>query len=255
MTIRILFACFVFALVLPPSVGYAEDIDCLKCHAQLKQQKVVHPALDMGCASCHSGIDASSVPHKKKGAFPKGLSAEQPDLCYGCHDKTAFTKTNVHAAVGMGCTGCHNPHSSKNPKLLLNEVPGLCFSCHDQAPFSKAVVHPPVAGGMCLSCHTPHASNEVALLLKKPYDLCLDCHAEIPTRPHAVAGFGGGHPLGKMKKKKKKNQSEPEIMDPARPGRTFYCGSCHNPHSSATGQLFRYDAKSSMGLCTNCHKR
>jgi predicted CXXCH cytochrome family protein len=74
--------------------------------------------MGMGCASCHSALDAAKVPHKTTNKIAKGLSSAQPDLCYGCHDKTAFGKKTVHAAVGMGCTECHNPHSSKNVKLL-----------------------------------------------------------------------------------------------------------------------------------------
>ena len=246
---------FLFLILFAPRASWSGEIDCLTCHAQLKKQKVVHSALDMGCQSCHTGIDASRVPHKKTGTIPRGLSAEQPDLCYGCHDKAAFTRKNVHAAVGMGCTECHNPHSSRNPKLLLSEPPELCFSCHDQSAFSKQVVHPPVAAGMCLTCHSPHSSEEVALLVKKPYDLCLDCHNEVTTKPHAVAGFGSGrHPLGEPKKKKK-NGEDKELKDPSRPDRSFYCGSCHEPHSSAGGRLFRFNAKAAMSLCSNCHKR
>jgi len=235
------------------SAAESGEIDCLKCHAKLKKEKVVHAALDMGCLSCHSGLDAGVVPHKKTGAFPKGLSADQPDLCYGCHDKGLFTKKNVHAAVGMGCTGCHNAHSAKNAKLLSSEVPDLCFSCHDQSMFSKKTVHPPVAGGMCLSCHNPHSSEDLALLIKKPYDLCLDCHGEVPKKPHAVSGFSSRrHPLGEAKVTKK---GEEKIMkDPSRPGKPFYCGSCHDPHSTDVNRLFRFNARSGMGLCRHCHK-
>src|SRR5574337_1094272 len=179
-----------------PPAARAQDVDCLKCHAGLKKGKAVHAPVEM-CVSCHSGIDAKTVPHRKTTSIAKGLSAEQPELCYGCHDKTLFSKKNVHPAVGMGCTGCHNPHASKNAKLLVAEAPDLCFNCHDKAPFSKKVVHAPVAGGMCLTCHTPHSSGEMALLVKQPYELCLDCHGDIPAKPHAISGFGAGrHPLG-----------------------------------------------------------
>lgn len=206
----------------------------------------------MGCPTCHTGIDASKVPHKNSGTIAKGLSAEQPDLCYGCHDKAQFTKKNVHAAVGMGCTSCHNPHSSKNDKLLSSAAPGLCFGCHDKPAFSKKVVHAPVSGGMCLSCHNPHSSDQTALLLKRPYDVCLGCHADIPSKRHAISGI---HPLGELKTIKKGATTEIiEVQDPSRPGKAFYCGSCHEPHSAEVRRLLRFKAASTMELCVNCHK-
>ncbi len=242
----------------------AQEIDCLKCHAKLKSGRVVHPALDMGCPTCHTGIDAKTVPHKKTNKTPRGLSGEQPDLCYGCHDKAMFSKKNMHAAVDMGCTGCHNPHSSKNAKLLVAEVPDLCFSCHDKSEFTKKIAHAPVAGGMCLSCHTPHSSDQMALLLKAPLEVCLECHPDVPKKPHAIRVFSGGpHPVGMPKialKKENKEKAEKEVkeermpMDPSRPGKVFYCGSCHNPHSTSVPHLFRFNATSTMGLCSHCHK-
>ncbi|MDA8432073.1 MAG: cytochrome c3 family protein [Nitrospiraceae bacterium] len=318
------------------------DVDCLQCHKALTEAKVVHPALQMGCTSCHTGIDASKVPHRKTNKIAKGLSADQPELCFGCHDKKMFTKKTVHPAISMGCTGCHNPHSSKYAKLLVAEPPGLCytchdktvfsgkkdvhapvaggmctschgphstdtqklllselpdlcytchdkqkfvdkyihapvgigmctschsphqsandkllvktppdlcFTCHDKAAFSKKNVHAPVAGGMCLDCHLPHAAPEIALLKKEPTQVCLGCHPNVRKGPHAVSGFSAvGHPIGLPVRHKK----PPD--DPARPGKKFYCGSCHNPHSSDSIYLFRYPARSTMGLCQYCHK-
>ncbi|OGW41730.1 MAG: hypothetical protein A2010_08195 [Nitrospirae bacterium GWD2_57_9] len=222
----------------------AADVDCLMCHAELAGKKVKHAAVDMGCPGCHGAVDAADVPHKMTNKSKKGLSSEQPDLCFGCHDKSAFSKKTVHAALGMGCTGCHDPHSSDRKKLLAADLPGLCFNCHDKAEFGKKNVHAPVAAGDCLACHNPHSSDAVALLLKEPLNVCLDCHSAVEGKPHAIKGFSNaGHPIGKNDKK-----------DPKRPDRRFYCGSCHDPHSSDSRKLFRYEAKSTIGICKNCHK-
>ena len=282
-------------MVMVKADAYAAAPDCIMCHKALTKDKVVHPAVQMGCTVCHSAVDASDVPHKITNKIAKGLSAEQPELCFGCHDKMRLKKKVVHAAVQMGCTVCHNPHSSKNAKLLKAELPDLCYNCHDKqkftgktihapvgigmctschsphqsdnekllagtppdlcygchdkAAFTKKNVHSPVAGGMCLDCHKPHAAEEFSLLKKDPVELCLTCHSEVRRRPHAVAGFSTvGHPLGLIKKGKK------PLDDPARPGKRFYCGSCHDPHSSDSVNLFRYSNGSTMGLCQNCHK-
>jgi predicted CXXCH cytochrome family protein len=230
------------------------EIDCSKCHASLTVRlKVVHPAIQMGCPACHSGIDdALKVPHKKTTTAPKGLSAEQPDLCYGCHDKAKFTLKVVHGAIGMGCTSCHNPHASNNEKLFPATVPELCFMCHDKAGFTHKNVHPPVESGMCLSCHNPHSSDQQGLLLKPTHEVCLECHDHVTKTPHAISGFSKtGHPLGIPKKGKDRKP----VMDPKREGKLFTCAGCHNPHSSDSPRLYRYPAKSPMELCAHCHNK
>jgi predicted CXXCH cytochrome family protein len=258
-----------FLALLVPAVAEAQEIDCLKCHAKLKKDKVVHAALDLGCTVCHTDIDARTTPCKKTNEIERGLSASVPDLCYNCHDKSVYSKNNVHPAVSMGCTNCHNPHSSPNAKLLIMEPPELCFSCHDKAEFVKKTVHPALEIG-CTACHTPHSSDNIALLLRKPIEVCLECHPEIPNKPHAISGFtmrshpvGVQKPVSALKIVSKALTTAPsatarkqpkELQDPARPGRAFYCGSCHNPHSSSGPRLLRYDAQTAMDLCMHCHK-
>ncbi len=238
-------------LLLPAgNASAAAQPDCLTCHEDLSKGKVVHAAVQMGCTTCHSGIDANDIPHKKTNKLPKGLSAEQPDLCYGCHDKAKFIGKSIHAPVGIGsCTGCHSPHKSAHEKLLLKKTPELCYECHDKKDFAKKNVHMPVEGGMCLGCHKPHVAEEMALLKQDAIGLCFECHPAVRKTPHAVSGFStAGHPIGLPLKKKK------SVIDPARPGKKFYCGSCHNPHSSDWMKLFRYKANVAFEICDNCHK-
>lgn len=286
--------------------SFAEEMNCLICHKALTEEKTVHMAVQMGCEICHAAVDASNVPHAVTNGKPKGLSMEQPDLCYTCHDKSKFTDKTIHAALFTGCTSCHNPHSSKNARLLVSEQtvlcatchdkeifsgtimhapvsigictgchlphasvhekllskqpPDLCYTCHEQSEFSRQYVHMPVAGGLCLGCHRPHASEHDLLLANQPLDVCLECHSAITEYPHVLAGFAfGGHPLGKPKKivKMTGNKKITEMKfpdDPARPGRKFYCGSCHFPHSAESPKLLRFGARSSTEMCKNCHE-
>ena len=286
--------------------AYAEDVDCSMCHPDLAKKKTVHAAVSMGCTGCHTSLNVGDVPHKVTGKVPKGLSAAQPDLCYGCHDKGMFSKKNVHAALAMGCTSCHNPHSTDTQKLLVADMPGLCYTCHDKTKFENASVHPPVmggmctschnphssdkekllladapdlcynchdkgmfskknvhspvAGGMCLSCHGPHATNEMALLLKRPAAVCVECHPDVLKKRHVVGEFN--HPVGSIENKddkkpdaKKAKKEKGPLMDPARQGKEFYCGSCHDPHSSDNKRLMRYKVNIPFELCINCHKK
>ena len=245
--VLVLVTALTLVFLVPHSPLAAEKTGCVKCHKKLTKGKFVHQAIEMGCPTCHAGINAKTVPHKKTNAIARGLASEQPDLCYGCHDKSLFTKSTVHAAVSMGCTGCHNPHSSKNAKLLKTIVPALCFDCHDKSGFEKKFIHPPVASGDCMTCHSPHSTDEMALLLNKPAAVCLQCH------PDAVHGRHTKRQLPVSEQASGKTV-QPEIQDPLRPDKPFYCGSCHNPHSADNPTLFRFSAKSSKEFCVNCHK-
>ena len=229
------------------SLSAAEKSTCMKCHKKLAAGKFKHKALDMGCSACHTGMNAGTVPHKKTNAIARGLSSEQPDLCYGCHDQGTFTKKSVHAAVSMGCTSCHDPHSSKNEKLLLSRPPALCFTCHDKTGFTRKVAHQPVSSGDCLICHSPHATDDISLLLNRPAALCLQCH------PNAGHGRHSSRQLPVSEQAEGKIQ-DPELKDPLRPDRPFYCGSCHNPHGAESASLLRFNARSSKEFCLNCHK-
>ncbi len=183
------------AILLPVGAARAQKVDCLECHKDLTEGKVVHPAVQMGCQSCHTGVDATSVPHKF--ADKLGLSAQPPDLC---------------------------------------------FQCHDKAQFTKKVQHAPVAAGKCLNCHTPHSGPNESLLKAAGNALCEQCHAGIVSKPHVVMDLlKSGHVLAGLR-------------DPVREGKRFGCISCHVPHSSDWGKLFRYDAENAPGLCKYCHE-
>lgn len=239
----VLYTVFVSLLCLYSNASSAGTV-CLQCHGELAQGKSVHPAVSMGCAACHTAIDAKNMPHKTKNKIAKGLSSEQPELCYGCHDRSMFGKKAVHPALGMGCTSCHDPHASKNAKLLKTELPGLCWSCHDKGMFTKKNVHPPVAAGGCTDCHSPHSSDVSSLLVKPVDELCSACHDNKSTGKHILAGYG----LGDMHPAKGK-------PDPARPGKELSCMSCHTPHASSGKFLFPAEAEKSGSLCLLCHKK
>lgn len=273
----------IILLALNLQTASAEEPDCSMCHEPLTKEKVVHMALQMGCPTCHTAIDAKDVPHKKTNNIAKGLSSDQPDLCYSCHDKSAFSKKVVHPALSMGCTSCHNPHSSKNNKILVAEPPDLCFNCHDKTKFDGKSVHPPVMGGMCTSCHSPHASDTEKLLLSKLPDLCFTCHdkatfnrrkGHMPVAaglcltchgPHASSSMAllvkpmfvlctschktqasGTHVLAGLRGSHPIKEGTP---DPSRKGKDMGCSSCHNPHGADFDKLFYQ-----QGICKRCHK-
>lgn len=209
---------------------------CFDCHDKqsFSGMKFVHAPVAAGmCVSCH-------MPHKS--ANDKLLISQAPELCYTCHQKEQFYGATVHSPVAMGmCTSCHSPHQSDIGKLTTLGSPDLCYQCHDQAKFKMKSTHKPVAEGRCTLCHEVHASANEALVYRKGNILCRKCHAKIEQEPHAVAGFSqAGHPVRGRK-------------DPKREGKTFGCLSCHVPHASEWGKLYRYPGQVAFDLCSNCH--
>lgn len=175
---------------------------CYSCHTDKKDQissaSVRHGAVEIekSCLNCHN-------PHNS--GFPRMLLMESMDLCLKCHDreydlpdgtklmnmnKWLDEHTNHHGPIRQkDCTGCHNPHGSKDFRILRHFYPPtfyepfaagnytLCFSCHEKTivlnPTTTTLtnfrngnenlhfkhVNKPVKGRTCRACHETHASN------------------------------------------------------------------------------------------------
>ena len=234
---QIPFLGLVLALFLAPVSLNAAPPQCLDCHPDKREGKVVHPAIEMGCSSCHTGNHDGGKP------FPT-LMTSVPDLCFACHDKAAFDKKSVHAPVAGGmCGSCHNPHSSDLPKLLVAAVPDLCFTCHDRNTMAKKEVHLKAAGGQCLTCHDAHGSDSAFVLNQLVEGHCEACHDEI-TDKHVMARVSPNdlHPL----------TGRP---DPLRKDKKLSCSSCHNPHTAEKQRVSTKGLKSPAPLCLRCHKK
>jgi predicted CXXCH cytochrome family protein len=269
---------------------------CTDCHtdkAEAPDRKgSLHPAVEMGCESCHSDVDATDAPHTFTGAGPKGLMASAPELCYMCHDKTAYTEgAHVHYPASDGlCTDCHDPHNSVEPSLLLERRPDLCYACHEKSQFYGTTIHSPVSLGGCNDCHAAHVSENPKLVNDTGSGLCFGCHSDTEFtrknvhypvaegmctechRPHAsqsdyLLTRRGNILCRKCHAEVEKSPHAVSVFlptaghpvfgrrDPNRRGKVFDCLSCHVPHSSDSVSLFRYPASSVFDLCRYCHKQ
>lgn len=206
---------------------------CFNCHKAF-DRKVKHSPISM-CSNCHD-------PHASKAA-EKLLKLSVDKLCVDCHGVKKFKKRYVHGPVSLGlCTSCHFPHDSENEKLLQASGAELCFMCHEKSGFEMKNVHPPVKDGNCTACHDPHTARGRFQLDGPINSVCFGCHPGKGKEPHVLRGFGGKeHPMK-------------GVPDPKRAGRGLSCSSCHNPHSSESIRLFRYDAEKVFDVCKNCHK-
>ncbi|MBZ5535943.1 MAG: DmsE family decaheme c-type cytochrome [Acidobacteriia bacterium] len=179
---------------------WRNDVSCINCHAphsptatDLKMLVQKEPML---CISCHSEIKAQfNMPfrHKVMENTTKGNVLEGTMKCTDCHNPHGgFEQKQVRLATGgdapcmkchadkqgpfvfehaplreEGCTICHIPHGSNNPKLLKrNEVRILCLECHSNAGTVGAPDTPSFHNQAtarfqnCTTCHVKiHGSN------------------------------------------------------------------------------------------------
>jgi DmsE family decaheme c-type cytochrome len=135
---------------------------CYQCHADQKAQFTmpIHHKVNEGlvkCGDCHD-VHGTFVGNNLK------ITADQNAICTKCHTDVRGPFTFEHAPVrAEGCTTCHTPHGSQNPRLLnMPSIALLCNQCH--SPLSAGGVHGLDAGSTtvtpCITCHTfIHGSN------------------------------------------------------------------------------------------------
>jgi predicted CXXCH cytochrome family protein len=145
---------------------------CFTCHLQTHAEFNLpqhHPVTEnkMNCVQCHD-------PHGMDIRKPaKGLAMGRlNESCTPCHREQSKPFVYEHEALREGCTICHNPHGSINPKMLVERDNNLCLRCHAQTAAPLAGTGRIFIGiedhtaklrlGSCWSagCHTAvHGSN------------------------------------------------------------------------------------------------
>jgi predicted CXXCH cytochrome family protein len=135
---------------------------CYSCHADQKAQfnMPIHHRVNEGLVKCSDCHDT----HGTFGANNLKSTEDQNATCTKCHTDVrgpfAFEHTPVKAD---GCTSCHTPHGSQNPRLLnMASINTLCKQCHSAV--AAGTVHGQGTGSSsappCVTCHTMvHGSN------------------------------------------------------------------------------------------------
>jgi len=139
---------------------------CISCHSEMKSQfskpfhhKVLEGA--MTCSDCHN-------PHGGFETKQARLAVGADVACIRCHTNKQGPFVYEHAPLKVeGCTACHTPHGSANPKLLKRStVRQLCLECHSSITEQPAPDVPSfhnqsnVRYQNCTICHVSiHGSN------------------------------------------------------------------------------------------------
>jgi len=178
------------------------QVDCISCHSVHKSAAetslLIQPQPKL-CYGCHTDIKAAFAQpfhhkvdeglmtctdcHDPHGTFKGTL--QQPSamlhngsggyaVCTKCHSETAGPFVYPHPVIPTeGCTGCHYPHGSPNPRLLTrNNVNSLCLQCHTAsmnftAPGVPSFHNQANQYQACTVCHSQiHGSNSDAFFFK-----------------------------------------------------------------------------------------
>ncbi len=192
------------------------------------------PYLSNECTQCHKA-DATG------GVISDQFTAEQPALCYACHDSMGGHKYQHEGFESSKCTDCHNPHESDQLHLLNAPVKQLCNSCHDKVGEDVKFPHKPVdSARACVTCHGPHGSEFPKLLPNEINPTCLKCHASVKAKMEAAVTGGTIHPAIAQG-----------------------CQGCHSPHGSNNPKTLKRSfpetryTRFEVGqyqTCFECHK-
>lgn len=173
------------------------NLSCVSCHSIHNSKPATHLLSEKSpqlCFSCHTdvrvefnrpyrhrvnqGLVECKDCHNEHGSFAGRelrTSANQDAVCFKCHTEKQGPFAFEHLPVKTeGCTTCHTPHGSTNPRLLtVSQVNLLCLQCHTLTP---NVPGPPPSGPAhnqnqrfqaCTLCHTAiHGSNFSSVFFK-----------------------------------------------------------------------------------------
>ncbi|MEZ5352504.1 MAG: DmsE family decaheme c-type cytochrome [Bryobacteraceae bacterium] len=171
---------------------------CVSCHSvHQKQTRKTADDRNRQCATCHTSAWAEfQKPHRhpvNQGAMscldchnPHGRTMIAQPLrnnfnepgCLRCHGDKRGPFAFEHAPMRLeGCSACHEPHGSANPRMLTRpDVRFLCLECHSGLGANRTGVGgvPPAFHDLrseryrnCTACHTKvHGSHVNRSLLR-----------------------------------------------------------------------------------------
>ncbi|MCK6503748.1 hypothetical protein L6R53_10170 [Myxococcota bacterium] len=158
--------CFACHVVTNGEVTGGKPIieNCRSCHPTADMHPVDVPSVDVPvperfpltggvitCWTCHvepahGGDEVVPPPYHRGGPY-----SPVTDLCYACHERTAYTRSNPHhpqapwSPEDETCTACHrtNPDPGAPPQAarLRSAAIEACDTCHTRDPHLGASTH------------------------------------------------------------------------------------------------------------------
>lgn len=221
-------------------------------------------------------------------AASNSLGADNPSVCYQCHNSMAQYEKLAHPHQMLGpnkfaCDTCHNPHGSVRQETRTD----LCLECHKDAPTMAwhSSSHS-MSGVDCTDCHNPHPDTfvqaphaithtNVARPVRMPMavdepNVCYKCHPKV----YAESSMPSHHPIKEGKVTCSDchdghGQAEGNLTEPTlnqvcyrchadKQGPFAYehapvtqdCGICHSPHGTVANNLLNQPA---TFICLRCH--
>lgn len=142
---------------------------CYGCHVTAKADfaKPYHHRVDEGliqCNDCHNVHGTTTL--RQVRTLPSGDA-----VCYQCHSDKRGPYVYEHVPVKTeGCTSCHTPHGSTNPRFLrVSQINLLCLQCHSfPAQGPQGPTHnQSTKYQACTMCHAAiHGSNSSNVFFK-----------------------------------------------------------------------------------------
>lgn len=138
---------------------------CFSCHSDTRAdfEKPSHHRVNEGlvnCSDCHN-VHGSNLDKQLR------TSSARDAVCLNCHAEKRGPFVFEHEVIkAEGCSACHTPHGSSNPRLLIRaRVNSLCLECHTDIPQGP---HPQnTRSQACTLCHSQiHGSNSSNVLFK-----------------------------------------------------------------------------------------
>ena len=143
---------------------------CLRCHSEQRAQFAMpfrHKVLEglIKCSDCHNPHGGFELKQTRLANF-----AASDAICVKCHTDKTGPFVYEHGPVTVeGCSSCHIPHGTQNPRLLKRpQTFQLCIECHTNA---HAIAGDEEGGAP----NTPSFHN----LTTARYQNCTTCHVRI----------------------------------------------------------------------------
>jgi DmsE family decaheme c-type cytochrome len=171
------------------------NVSCVSCHSVHKGAEALRPRRFASenelCASCHAStrasfhqpyghrIDQNAMAcvdcHNPHGSILKAAintTFANDEVCLKCHSNIRGPFVYQHAPVKLdGCTSCHVPHGSANPKMLTrHEVRFVCLECHANIPSTFTGIPTKTLGSIPPSFHD---------INQPQFQNCTVCHVKI----------------------------------------------------------------------------